>query len=227
MTWVKICGIKTVHDAMAVSRAGVTAVGLNMFAQSRRFIDTHNARSISMALAEAHPEVGRVGVLVDLPGGVGAYMEVGRKALLTDLQLHGDESEELVEELCDRGWSVIKAIRVRTGEGADDVSERIESYIDASDGRCRVLLDAWVKGKPGGTGRRIDAGLLRELLSRHPLIVAGGLTPTNVADIFKLAPLSDGTSPGITGVDVASGVEGPNGRKDITLVRRFMAACRI
>jgi len=227
MTWVKVCGIKTVHDALAVSRAGVAAVGLNMFSRSKRFIDTHNARSISMALAEACPNVGRVGVLVDLEGGVGSYMEVGRKALLTHLQLHGDESEEMVEELCDRGWSVIKAIRVRTGEDADDVSEQIDAYLDATDGRCQILLDAHISGKRGGTGRRIDVPLLRELLSRYPLIVAGGLTPTNVADILKLAPLSDGKTPGITGVDVASGVEGPNGRKDIMLVRRFMAATRI
>ncbi len=227
MTWVKICGIRTIEEARSVALTGVAAVGLNLAKRSKRYVDPLVARGISASLMEEFPALARVGIIADLPGGVRDYLDIARRAHLTHLQLHGAESEEVVEELCDRGWPVIRAVRVSPGESAERVSERIESLLDATESRCRVLVDAHIPGTGfGGTGQRIDTQVLRELLQEFPLIVAGGLNPRNVSEIMKLAPGSDGVEPGIFGVDVASGVEGRNGRKDITLVKRFVAACR-
>lgn len=194
---VKICGVTSREDALMAVRAGADAIGLNFYARSPRFVEPALAEKITAALPE---RVCRVGVFVDA-----ARRDVERIAArvgLQAVQFHGDESPDYC-----RGWDrkVIKAVRARDRESV----RRIAGYpVDF------VLVDAYVEGLVGGTGRLARWEWLTEV-ERGRLIVAGGLTPENVVDaIRRLRPVA---------VDVASGVEKAPGRKDPELVKRFIA----
>ena len=124
-------------------------------------------------------------------------------------QLHGAESPQTVSALMERGFSVIKAFRVRDGA---DLAE-MERYRATA-----YLLDTYVAGQPGGTGRPFDWKLAAQAGQVGPIIVAGGLTPDNVAQAIRTArPWA---------VDVSSGIEATPGRKDHAKLRRFMAAAK-
>jgi len=199
-TRVKICGITRDADADAVVAAGADALGLNFAPQSPRRVDTDTARRIAERVAGA---VVRVGLFVD------ADADTVRRVLdavpLDLLQFHGAENGEFC-----RGFDVpyVKVLRVREPL---DMAALEQSYGDA----CALLLDAYVPGRPGGTGERFDWSLWpsRSLL---PLLLAGGLTPDNVAEaVATAAPW---------GVDVSGGVEGSRkGEKDPLRIREFVA----
>jgi len=121
------------------------------------------------------------------------------------LQFHGDETAEECE-----GWHrpYIKALRVKAG---DDIAAAVDAYPSASG----VLLDTYVEGVPGGTGEAFDWSLIPQALSK-PLILAGGLTPENVADaVARVKPYA---------VDVSGGVEASKGIKDHAKIRAFINA---
>ncbi|MBI4515576.1 MAG: phosphoribosylanthranilate isomerase [Deltaproteobacteria bacterium] len=197
MVKVKICGITNVADALHAAAAGAAAIGLNFYPPSPRCLDPEAARAIVAALP---PQVCAVGVFVNEARA--RVAEIARAVGLRALQFHGDESPADC-----RGWplKVIKALRVRDAAALAAAAAYDVDF---------VLLDAYVEGQAGGTGRRF-AWELSAGCDRSRLILAGGLTPENVAAAVRLVrPLA---------VDVASGVETRPGVKDPELVRRFIA----
>ncbi|HEV3136926.1 MAG TPA: phosphoribosylanthranilate isomerase [Pirellulales bacterium] len=209
---IKICGITSVEDALIATRAGADAIGLNFCRQSPRFCPTDDASRITSELPR---HVCRVGVFVN---ATAADIRASAGSIELDLvQLHGDEPPELVAEL--DGLNVIKAFRIHA-----DLSD-VAAYLD----RCRalaatprmVLLDAFDPVRYGGTGEPIKGDILlkcRSLLGGLPLVLAGGLKPTNVAAAIAAVRPS--------AVDVASGVETSPGKKSASLVREFVAAAK-
>ncbi len=207
---IKICGVTTVDDALMVAEAGADAVGLNFYPASPRYASPGTAKAIVAALPS---DVTKVGLFVHSPARdtVEAFERLG----LDIIQLHGDEPPEYAAEL--GGRPVIKAFRL----GADGLSTAVE-YLR----RCRqlgclpalCLFDSRVPGVYGGTGQVADWTELKEYPSEDwhpPLVLAGGLTPENVASAIEHVRPS--------AVDTASGVESSPGRKDPGLVRRFVA----
>ncbi len=211
---IKICGITSEADARAAADAGADAVGLNFFRKSRRFLEPVAARQIA---AVVPAEVVRVGVFVNSTADeiVKTVDAVG----LDYVQLHGDEPPMLLAKLSS-GVKIVRAFRC----GSDGLSP-LARYLDECRTLGRVpdaaLIDADAGADYGGSGQPADWTRIaqdRAQLGDVPLILAGGLTPENVAAaIAAVRP---------DGVDVASGVEIQPGQKDATLVRRFVAAAR-
>ncbi len=199
--WVKICGITSVEDARLAADAGADAIGLNFVPPSPRRVDEADARDIADAVRR---RVTLVGVVADLDAA--AMRALRQRVGLDLLQLHGSESPELLEAVLPYAY---KAVRIGSPEDVD----LADSY--AGD---RLLTDARVEGTLGGTGASFDWRLVQELAARRPLILAGGLTPDNVASAIR--------SVRPWGVDVASGVERSRREKDAALVRRFVAEAR-
>lgn len=192
---VKMCGTTRLEDALAAVRYGVDALGFIFYAKSPRYIAPENVVAIVKRLP---PFVDRVGVFVNAP-----YTEVVRAAGcgLTYLQLHGDESVEYccaIREMLP-SCGIIKAFRVSGRSRA----EEFERYNESVDG---FLLDTYSKGESGGTGKVFDWSVIERLNLQRPLILAGGLTPENVASgLAAVRPYA---------VDINSGVELQPGIKD-------------
>ncbi len=198
---VKVCGVTRLEDAKAAWEAGADALGLNFYAKSPRCVDVATAA----ALAATRPPLGAVvGVFVNAsPDDVRAKV---RECGLTAVQLHGDEPPEACSGY---GVPVIKALRVR---GPEDVA-RAREYVGVGD-VAGLLLDGAAPGYGGG-GVGFDWSLVATLSgSGVPVLVAGGLKPSNVAEAVRA------TRP--YGVDVASGVESSPGIKDLDAVRAFV-----
>ncbi|HEY5257263.1 MAG TPA: phosphoribosylanthranilate isomerase [Candidatus Baltobacteraceae bacterium] len=202
-TRIKFCGCASPEDALAAVTAGVDAIGM-IFAESPRRISTNTAQEIASVLP---PFVTPVGVFV-FP--TRAQIERAREAVPNlVVQLSGDESAEQAATL----GGVIKAIRVRAeGEPLDELRRRVAEY-----GAMVPLFDTRVEGRPGGTGVPFAWRTLEGLALERPIVVAGGLTPLNVADCIRIVrPYA---------VDVRSGIE-TAGRKDLAKMRAFVAAVR-
>jgi phosphoribosylanthranilate isomerase len=202
---VKICGVTRLEDARAAWTAGADALGLNFYPRSPRYVEPATAA----ALARTRPALGAlVGVFVnESPELIRARV---RECGLTAVQLHGDEPPEACTGF---GVPVIKALRVR---GPEDVA-RARTYVGAGD-VATLLLDGAAPGYGGG-GVTFDWSLVARLVDVGvPVLVAGGLTPANVAEAVRA------TRP--YGVDVASGVEASPGIKDLEAVRAFIRAAR-
>ena len=207
---IKICGVTTPEDARTAALLGADAVGLNFHPSSPRFVTHEQAAAI---LDELPPFVEAVGVFVDRP--FAAIVEEVRPLIrLRTVQWHGQEREPA--SAC--SLPLIAAFGVRGPESL----EVIARYLD----RCRasgrlptaVLVDAHVPGQHGGTGRTAPWELLASFRPGVPLILAGGLTPDNVAEaVCAVRPYA---------VDVASGVESAPGRKDAEKMRRFIEHAR-
>ncbi|MEW6574061.1 MAG: phosphoribosylanthranilate isomerase [Bacillota bacterium] len=208
---VKICGIRDAETAAVAVAAGADALGF-VFAESKRKIAPETAREI---ISRLPPFVATVGVFVDAPREF--VSEVADFCRLDAVQLHGTESPEYCLEL---GRKVIKAFGVRQkgilSSGAATgglLSEADLELIAAYHSVSAVLLDTSVPGLAGGTGRTFDWGLLSGMRFQVPLILAGGLTPENVAAAVRIArPYA---------VDVSSGVE-TDGRKDAAKIHVFI-----
>jgi phosphoribosylanthranilate isomerase len=201
MVRVKICGITSVEDALATVEAGADAIGLNFASSSPRRVTTALASAIVRALP-AH--VVSVGVFVDADRG-----ELRRTidaVGLRCIQLHGDETPELLFDFLPHAY---KAIRVRGSSSLLDAARYPGDHI---------LLDAYVAGVAGGTGATFDWTLAAELARSRHLTLAGGLTPDNVADAVRaVRPFC---------VDVASGIEVSPGKKDHAKLRSFITQAK-
>lgn len=214
MFCIKICGITTIDDARAAADAGADAVGLNFFRKSRRFVQPEIAQRIAAALPTG---VAKVGVFVNHTAR--EIAEVLGQVSLDFVQLHGDETASILAQL-PTGVRVVRACRC----GPDGFQRLSRFLTDAgSSGRPpdAVLFDANVGSGFGGTGQLADWGLIvqqRATIAPLPIILAGGLTPENVAEAIAVVR-SDG-------VDVASGVERQPGMKDGLLVKKFVARAR-
>jgi phosphoribosylanthranilate isomerase len=197
----KICGITRIEDALAAAEAGADAIGLVFYAKSPRAVNVQQAREIIRALP---PFVTTVGLFVNASRC--ELTEILEAVPLDLLQFHGDETPADCE-----GYNrpYIKALRVRAG---DDLEAACKSYASASG----ILLDTYVAGVPGGTGETFDWALVPAKLSK-PVILAGGLSPANVAQaIARVKPWA---------VDVSGGVEQAKGIKDHARIRAFIDAC--
>ena len=199
---IKICGLRELADVDACIALGVQMIGFNFWPKSRRRVAEDVACQLVSRLP---PTIEPVGVFVDAePEEVARTVErVGLHAV----QLHGSEDPEAYRDV---GARVIQVVRVKPGTPLP---------VAVAGAAERVLLDAWVEGH-GGAGVRIDWDVVpraREQLAR-PIILAGGLTPDNVAEaILRARPW---------GVDVASGVESEPGVKDHRKLRAFVEAVR-
>ena len=216
---IKICGITNVEDALHAENAGADTIGLNFYPNSPRFVDAATAATI---LKTSSPQLSRVGVVVneriDALNLLITKLATDSKSGLNAIQLHGDEPPSYCAQV--RVKYLIRARRF-TDQGISAVAADLE----ACDKRRRlpdaVLIDAATPGRYGGTGNKVSwAGLAdySRWLHNVPLILAGGLTPENVADAIRIVQPH--------GVDVASGVESAPGKKDAAMVRDFVAAAR-
>ncbi len=192
---VKICGITRLEDADAAVAAGAAAIGFICWPKSPRFIDPHRARDIAATLP---PFVTAVGVFVNQ-----SLDEVNRVASLVRLgaaQLHGDETPDFASKV---SCPVIKAVTV----GGD---------MGAWPSTVRLLLDVHDPVARGGTGRTIDWTAAAGIAAQREILLAGGLTPDNVADaVSRVRPF---------GIDVSSGVERAPGIKDPQRLRALFEA---
>jgi phosphoribosylanthranilate isomerase len=202
---VKFCGITRLEDVQEAARLGAWAVGLNHWAESPRRCDPAVAAEIG-ATMRRRLEI--VGVFVN--ASLDEIDSAAEDESLTMLQLHGDEGPAFCREAARRtGLKVIKAVRVRS---AADVQAAEAFRTDFH------LLDAHRPGVPGGSGESFDWELVADRRSDVPLVLAGGLTPDNVADAIATArPFA---------VDVASGVEAEPGIKDHALMSAFADAAQ-
>jgi phosphoribosylanthranilate isomerase len=208
---VKICGLTCVEDALLCAEMGADWIGLNFHPASPRYVERRIAADIIDALPDTMTVVG---VFVDRPPLEVA--EVAGRLGLDVVQLHGHEPPEDLPRL--RPLRVIRAFRL----GHPSAWAEVQDYLARADGLGRppdaVLVDAYLAGQPGGTGLSIEDEILECRPPLPRLILAGGLTPRNVADrVARVRPWM---------VDVASGVESAPGRKDPDLVATFLRAAR-
>jgi phosphoribosylanthranilate isomerase len=194
---VKICGITGRDDALHATACGADALGFVFYAGSPRCVTAETVAKIS---AELPPFVSRVGLFVnEAPERIRAVAET---CGLDVLQLHGDEAPQacLLPP-----YRVVKGVRPQRG---DDLAGLPDYPVAA------LLVDAAVPGQFGGTGQRADWPVAAQLAARHRVILAGGLTPENVAEaVRQVRPYA---------VDVSSGVESAPGKKDPEKVARFI-----
>jgi len=189
-----------VTDALAAIDLGADLIGFNFYPKSPRYVEVGHCRGI-MSTVRKYGHVKYVGVFVNASvAEIHATMETCGLSLA---QLHGDETPEMLSEL---GGSAFKAFR--------GVPTDVNGF--ARNESPALLVDASVKGVYGGSGVTADWSAAAELAKKYPLLLAGGLTPENVADaVRQVRPW---------GVDVASGVESEPGRKDARKMKAFVQA---
>lgn len=201
MLWIKICGITNMKDAEIAEKFGADALGF-IFTPSSRRVAPETAREIINNLDD---KTEKIGVFVNEE--IGTVEEIVSYCGLDGIQFHGRELPEYLNYF--NGYTVTKTIRVNEDRGWDET----EQYLGGA--AHRLLLDTYVPGIPGGTGRTFDW----ELVKNHdfgdmPVIIAGGITPENVLEAVKAAEPF--------GIDVGSGVEESPGKKDEEkLIRLF------
>ena len=199
ITAIKICGLTSAENALEVVRLGVDAIGLVFYSESPRNVDLEVARQIVTHLP---PFVSSVGLFVNPTRD--QVLQTLELVDLTLLQFHGDEKPDFCSGF---RKPYIKAVRV-----TDDVD--LIEYGSMYAGASGLLLDAYSQGARGGTGETFDWDLIPSELE-IPIVLAGGLTPNNVAAAIDcVRPWA---------VDVSSGVEGAlKGLKETILVRDFI-----
>lgn len=201
--FIKICGITRAADALCAAACGATAIGFNFFSGSPRYIAPQTAADICRALP---PGILKVGLFVNA-----THDEMVRCDELCHfdlIQFHGDESPQ---ECLAWGTRAVRAVRLR--------SEADLPALDALRGVRMIICDAAVPGVYGGTGQRANWELARRAVaSGIPIVLAGGLTPDNVAEAVRaVRPF---------GVDVAGGVEAAPGIKDPDKIAALIRAAR-
>jgi phosphoribosylanthranilate isomerase len=200
---IKICGITSLEDARMAIEAGADYLGFNFYPPSPRSITPKKCSEITSQLVKDFSYITLVGVFVNMPAEQVKSILTGCGLHLA--QLHGDEAPEILAEF---NGQAFKAFR--------GVPKEIAGY--ARNTAPALLVDAAVKGMYGGSGIVADWSAAAELSKRIPLLLAGGLTPENVAEaVRQVQPW---------GVDVASGVETSPGKKDPGKMKAFVAAIR-
>ncbi len=206
---IKICGITSPEDALSAVNLGADAIGLNFYEPSPRFVSLEMAAKIATEVVDS---VRKIGVFVNAdPSTIQTACDAAR---LDGVQLHGDELPEFAARPF--GCSVIRVRRLDP-QGIAAIKDDLSACQTAGRLPDAVLLDAMTAGQYGGTGETVSwPGLVdyQKWLGGVPLILAGGLTPENVAEAIRtVCP---------DGVDVASGVESSKGVKDISKVQAFI-----
>lgn len=203
---IKICGITNQEDAEASVAAGADALGFVFYAQSPRYIEPAVAKRI---IAQLPPFVLSIGVFVNHDQET--IRNLVDECGLAFAQLHGDETPTFCESL---GRPVLRALRLHDRGSLLALAEY--------KGRMGVkgfVVDAYARDAYGGTGQTVDWSLAREVAHAAPILLAGGLTPSNVQDAIQhVHPY---------GVDISSGVEERPGKKDHEKIRAFTQAVRL
>jgi len=202
MVKIKICGITESGDALHAVDCGADALGFVFYEHSPRAITPDKAQSI---IAQLPPFVTVVGLFVDEDPLI--IRKVADYCKLDMIQYHGNETPDTVRKAPRRS---IRALRIRE----DATLEDLEAYPASG-----LLIDAWVAGAFGGTGVLSNWQIAAEIAKKRPLILAGGLTPENVAAAIQTV------NP--YGVDVSSGVEYAPGRKDKKKVAAFIRTAQL
>ena len=203
---IKICGLTNLDDTLAAIDAGADYLGFNFYPKSPRFITPEDCARIVAAIVTPHSShVTRVGVFVDeSPAQIAAILD---NCGLNLAQLHGDEPPEHLTVLWGRAYKAFRG----TADGA-----RYSAFTKIGCGAPALLIDAHRPSAYGGTGTLADWTAAQAVAAKYPILLAGGLTPDNVAGaIAQVKPW---------GVDVASGVEAAPGRKDQLKMRAFVQA---
>ena len=206
---VKICGVTTPADARQAAEAGADAVGLNFYPKSPRFLTPAAAAAV---VRELPPFTAPVGVFVGMP--MRQACAVAFQLGLRGVQTYDDRppTEDAFP------FAHVPAFRVADAGQLDGVRRYVEAARAAGRAPAAVLIDSFVPGQMGGTGHVAPWHLLAGFDPGVPVILAGGLTPENVAEaVAAVRPW---------GVDVASGVESSPGVKDPDKVARFVRAVR-
>jgi phosphoribosylanthranilate isomerase len=198
--FVKICGVRTLDDALWAAGSGADAIGFNFWPGSKRYLPIEEAGRIAKKLPA---KLTTVGVFVD--AAESEILAAFRAGAVDFVQLHGNETPEFCRRFAGR---YIKALRL-AGESALTAMADYSSDL--------ILVDADTPGY-GGSGQRADVELARRAAEKRRILLAGGLTPDNVAGaIAAVRPY---------GVDVAGGVESAPGVKDREKVTAFIAAAK-
>ncbi len=206
---IKIDGFRDAPSATAAVAAGAGAIGF-ILAPSRRQISPESIAAILGELSAGRPPV--VGVFVN--ESPGAIDDIVRVSGVDVIQLAGDELPSILDRL---DYPIWKALRFEAGTTIDEASRIVESWLSPSRPVQAVLVDAAVPGVYGGSGHVADWDLAAGLAERYPIILAGGLTPENVADAIEaVRPM---------GVDVSSGVE-VDGLKSPARIEAFIDESR-
>jgi phosphoribosylanthranilate isomerase len=198
---IKICGLTNLADARCACAAGADLLGFICYPPSPRYVAPDALREL---LAGLPPEVPKVGVFVNTPAA--EVLALARHAGLTHVQCHGQEGPEHLRALAP--LVVLKAVALRSAADLAPLAEYAPW----------LLVADTPSPQHGGTGQVGDWGLAATAARQHRLLLAGGLTPANVA--AALAAVNP------AGVDVASGVERRPGVKDHDRLRAFITAVR-
>jgi len=229
LVYVKICGITNLEDARCAAEAGADFLGFIFYPSSSRYVTPEQAGEIIQAIRTEFGDAGPrcVGVFVDEP--VNAVRAAIKTAGLDLVQLHGAESSAEVAALAPYTFKALRPQTLAEAQAAlaqyfPQRIERIQTEISSVQSAKSVesvpqlLVDAYHPQEKGGTGLVADVEIARWLAERCRLLLAGGLTPENVADaIAQVRPW---------GVDVSSGVEAVKGKKDHAKVRAFVTAVK-
>lgn len=223
MTKIKICGITNLSDAITAADAGAELLGFNFYPKSPRCITPAACRQVTSVLRQKYPRLTLVGVFVN--SSVAEIRAILANCHLHLAQLHGDETPDMLQEL---GNSAFKAIRLSAPQSNPSPAHPLEPFVSAypflqsapaSATQPALLVDAAVQGMYGGSGMVTDWSAAAELSKQIPLLLAGGLTPENVAAaVRQVHPW---------GVDVASGVEISPGKKDPIRIKKFIDAVHL
>jgi phosphoribosylanthranilate isomerase len=201
MIKIKICGITNLDDALYAAECGADALGFNFYKKSPRCIEPDKAAEI---IAQLPPFIMPVGIFVNERED--KIREIQHQTCIQAVQLHGDESPEFCQRF---GGRVIKAFQIKDKESLKTMAH---FHVGA------FLLDSYKEGVRGGTGTTFDWHLAVVAKTFGKVILAGGLTPENVAEAVKLVQPY--------GVDVTGGVERDKGIKDHAKIKKFISEVR-
>ena len=198
---IKICGVTRMEDLMAIQVWPVWAVGFNCFEGSPRYVSPIQIQSLCAA---TQSDIVKVGVFVN--ASTQHVNEIRTLCYLDLVQLHGDETPAQCQAL---GPGIIKAFRLKAGQPLPNFAD-YAPFVDY------FLLDAYQEDAYGGTGQRIDQGLLSHLQLPKPWLLAGGINPINAqaawADHQPFA------------LDICSGVESTPGIKDSACIKQLFSS---
>ena len=210
MVRVKICGLMEVEHAIKAGKAGADFIGM-VFAESKRQVTPERAAQLVKSVRDINPRPEAVGVFRNAPAE--EVNRIARECRLDRVQLAGQETPEYCRDIM---FPIIKVVHVSSNAKADSILAQVQKWYEIMQGqKFFCLLDTVVDGRYGGTGVTFDWNIAKTAAARFPIMVAGGLTPENVAELVReVKPW---------GVDVASGVE-TNGRKDPAKIEAFIRA---
>lgn len=206
---IKICGLTRAADVTAAERFGADAVGINFHPASVRYVEPPQAANL---LRAASPLLSCIGVWVTQP--LRQVCAVAYQLGLRGIQWYGG-CADLADPF---PFSMLSAFRVKDAQQLREIDDYLNQCESVGWLPGGVLVDAFVEGQMGGTGHQAPWELLAEWKPRVPLILAGGLTPDNVAEAVRLVRPA--------GIDVASGIESAPGVKDHSKMRAFIQNAR-